>query len=173
MNDASKKVVGQLTAELFAFLDDSVLSTQHMLDQLNELRAAVIRRDQNMLQQMSDQMQEMTVLRDGMQRRQQQLCRAFAGPLNCPPEKINLSYLALFLESSKADELKTKQRLLQELVGRLSVQRRATELLLRECERLNRIILDGMIGRANQTCTYGSAGRVQRQLHCAILNTRI
>jgi hypothetical protein len=173
MNDASQRVVGQLTAELFAFLDDSILSMQRMLGKLNELREAVIRRDQNTLQQMSDQMPEMTVLQDGMQRRQRQLCHAFAGPLNCPAEKITMSYLALFLESSKADELKTKQRLLQELVGRLSRERRATELLLRECERLNRMILDGIIGKANQTCTYGSAGRVQRQLHCAILNTRI
>lgn len=173
MNDVSKRVVGQLTAELFAFLDDSVLSMQQMLDKLNELRAAVIRRDQNALQRMSDQTPEMAVLRDDMQRRQQQLCRAFAEPLNCPTEKINLSYLTLFLESSKANELKTKQRLLQELVSRLSRERRATEMLLRECEKMNRMMLDGMIGGANQTCTYGTAGRVQRQLHCAILNTRI
>jgi hypothetical protein len=173
MNHTSQKILNELTAELFAFLDDSAVSMQHMLDKLNELRAAVVRRDQNTLQEMFDQMSEMTALRDGMQRRQQQLCQAFAVPLNCPAEKINLSYLALFLESSKADELKTKQRMLQELVGRLSRERRATELLLRECERLNRIILDGMIGRANQTYTYGSAGRVQRQLHCSILSTRI
>jgi hypothetical protein len=173
MNYASQNILNELTIELFAFLDDSVLSMQQMLDKLNELRAAVVRRDQDTLQQMSDQMPEMTVLRDDMQRRQRQLCQAFAGPLNCLPEKINVSYLVLFLEASKAGELKTKQHRLQELVGRLSRERRATEMLLRECERLNRMMLDGIVGKSNQTCTYGSGGRVQRQLHCAIVNTRI
>jgi hypothetical protein len=173
MNHASQKAVNELTSELFAFLDDSVLSMQHMLGKLNELRAAVIRRDQDTLQQMSDQMPEMAALQDGMQRRQRQICQAFAGPLNCPADKINLSYLASFLEPPKAGELKTKQRLLKDLISRLSRERLATQLLLRECERLNRMILDGMIGKANQTCTYGSAGRVQRQLHCNILSTRI
>jgi hypothetical protein len=173
MNHVSQTILNELTIELFSFLDDSVLSVRQMLDKLNELRAAVVRRDQDTLQQMSDQMPEMTILQDGMQRRQRQICQAFAGPLNCPPEKINVSYLSLFLESSKAGELKTKQRLLQELVGRLSRERLATQLLLRECERLNRMILDGFVGKSNQTCTYGSGGRVQRQMHCAIVSTRI
>jgi hypothetical protein len=173
MNYASQNILNELTTELFIFLDDSVLSMQQMLDKLNELRAAVVRRDQDTLQQMSDQMPEMTALKDDMQRRQRQICQAFAGPLNCPPEKINVSYLALFLESSKAAELKIKQRRLQELVGRLSREHTVTQLLLRECERLNRKILDGFVGKSNQTCTYGSGGRVQRQMHCAIVNTRI
>jgi hypothetical protein len=173
MNNASQKILTELTDQLFAFLDDSLASLQDMLGKLNELRTAVIRRDQNSLQEMSDRMPEMTTLQNDMQRRQRQICQAFAGPLNCPVEKINISYLTLFLEGPKADELKSKQRLLQDLVGRLSSERRATELLLRECEKLNRIILDGIIGRANQSCTYGSAGRLQRQLHCAILSTRI
>jgi hypothetical protein len=173
MNYASQKLVNELTAELFVFLDDCLLSMQKMLGNLNELRAAVVRRDQKTLGQMSDDMPELTALRDSMQQRQRQICQAFAGPLNCPADKINMSYLALFLEPQKAKELKTRQRLLQELVGRLSKEHGATQMLLRECERLNRAILDGIVGKANQTCTYGSAGRVQRQLHCSILSTRI
>jgi hypothetical protein len=108
-----------------------------------------------------------------MQQRQQQICQAFAGPLNYPAQKINISYLASFLEPVKAKELKQKQHLLQDLIGRLSREHLATEMLLRECERLNRMVLDGMIGKANQTCTYGSQGRIQRQLHCAIVSTRM
>jgi hypothetical protein len=173
MNQASQKLVDELTEELFVFLDDSVLSMQHMLGKLTELRAAVIRRDENSLRRMFDEMPELTAWRDGIQQRQRQLCAAFAVPLNCQAEKINISYLTLFLDPLKGEELKIKQHLLGELVSRLSREQKATELLLHECERLNRMILDGFVGKANQTFTYGSAGRIRREMHCAIMNTRI
>jgi hypothetical protein len=173
MNQTSQKLFDELTKELFVFLEDSVLAMQSMLGKLTELRAAVIRRDEKTLQQMSDEMSELTSWRDGMQQRQRQICKAFAIPLNCQAEKINISYLALFLESPKREELKIKQHLLGELVSRLLREHRATELLLQECERLNRMVLDGIVGKANQTFTYGSAGRVRREMYCTIMSTRI
>lgn len=173
MNPVSKKLFDGLTEELFEFLDDSISVMQEMLGKLTDLRAAVIRRDENALRQMSEQMPELTARRDAMQQRQHQICQAFAIPLNCEAEKINISYLALLMEPSKASELKVRQRLLAELVGRLSREHRGTQLLLQECERLNRMMLDGIIGRTNQTYTYGIAGRVQREMHCNIMSTQI
>ena len=183
MNQASQIIFDQLTEEqqlrfsiienLFVFLDDSISSTRQMLEKLTELRAAVIRRDEKSLQQISEQMPELSSGRDSMQQYQRQICDSFAGVLNCPPEKVTLSYISEFLKSAKKIEMKTKQQLLRELISRLSGERLGTELLLRECERLNRMVLDGIIGRANQTCTYGSAGRIQRDMHCAIVSTRM
>lgn len=173
MNYSSQNRFDQLVEELFIFLDDSILAARQMLEKLTELRAAVIRRDEKSLQLIAEQMPEMTSLRDDMQRRQRQICDSFAGPLNCQPEKINVSFLSRFLEPAKQNDLKTKQHLLAELISRLSRERLGTELLLRECERLNRMVLNGIVGRANQICTYGSAGRVHRDMHCGIMSTRI
>jgi hypothetical protein len=173
MNKSLQNGWNELTEELFAFLDDSVVSMQDMLQKLNALRSAVIRRDQPTLEQMLDGMPEMSVLRNAMQQRQQQICQTFAVSLHCPPEKVNLSYIASFLEPAMALELKQKQRLMQDLIARLVREHHSTEMLLRECERLNRMVLDGMIGKANQTCTYGSQGRIQRQLHCSLVSTRM
>jgi hypothetical protein len=173
MNQTSQNLFDRLTEELFAFLDDSILSTRQMLEKLTELRAAVIRRDEKSLQWMAEQMPQLTTHRDSMQQRQRQISESFAGPVNCEPGKISLSYLARFLEIPMRNELKTKQKLLAELIGQLSREHLGTELLLRECERLNRMVLDSLVGRGNQTCIYGSAGRIQRDMHCAIMSTRM
>ncbi len=173
MNNISQKSLNELSEELFNFLDDSILSIRRMLEQLTELRAAVIRRDEKTLRLMSEEMPELASQRVGMRERQQRLCEAFARLLHCRAENVNVSYLAEFLEPEKGRELKVKQRALQDLAARLSAEHKATEQLLRECERLNRMMLNGIVGSANHTLTYGRAGQVRRELYRAMMSTRI
>jgi len=59
MNKEMQKPSDELTEELFTFLDDSTLFVQQVLEQLTLLRAAVIRRDENTLQQMLKSMAAM------------------------------------------------------------------------------------------------------------------
>jgi predicted RNase H-like nuclease (RuvC/YqgF family) len=173
MNDVSRKSFDELTETLFDFLNDGILSVRGMLEQLTELRAAVIRRDEKTLAQMSEKMSELAAQRTEMQRCQRQLCEAFARLLNCRAEDVNVSYLTGFLEADRKKELKNRQQTLRQLTARLSSEHRATEQLLRECERLNRMMLEGIVGVTNHTLTYGQGGQVRRELHCAVMSTRM
>jgi hypothetical protein len=173
MSDVSRKSFDALTETLFDFLNDSILSVRWMLEQLTELRAAVIRRDEKTLAQMSEKMSELAVQRVEMQQRQRQLCEAFALRLNCRAEDVNVSYLTDFLEADRKKELKNRQQTLRQLTTRLLSEHRATEQLLRECERLNRMMLEGIVGGTNHTLTYGHGGQVRRELHCAMISARM
>jgi predicted RNase H-like nuclease (RuvC/YqgF family) len=173
MNDVSQKSFDALTEKLFDFLNDSILSVRRMLEQLTELRAAVIRRDEKTLSQMSEKMSELAARRVEMQQRQLQLCSTFALLLNCRAEDVNVSYLTGFLKADRKKELKDRQQTLRQLTARLSSEHRATEQLLRECERLNRMMLEGIVGGTNHTLTYGHGGQVRRELHCAVMSARM
>jgi len=58
-------------------------------------------------------------------------------------------------------------------MNRLALEQAATEQLLRECERLNRMILEGIIGKRNQTLTYTPYGQARREVHQPILSMRM
>ena len=54
MTDTQRYNLSQMVEELMAFLDERTESVSRMLEQLNQLRAAVIRRDEQALRQMQD-----------------------------------------------------------------------------------------------------------------------
>jgi hypothetical protein len=173
MTDTQRYNLSQLAEELMVFLDERTESVRRMLEQLNQLRAAVIRRDEQTLRQMQDILPLAAAQRDQADDRQQQICHAFSGILQCRPDQVNLTRVGQYLGSEQKAALLGKQRLLRELMNRLSLEHGATEQLLRECERLNRTILEGIIGKRNQTLTYTPYGQTRREVHQPIISMRM
>jgi flagellar biosynthesis/type III secretory pathway chaperone len=173
MNNRTQKSFDELAEELFIFMDDNILSIGRMLEQLTQLRAAVIRRDEKSLTQMLGNVSGAAAQRTEMQQRQRQLCEIFATRLNCRVEDVNVSYLAGFLEEDRKKNLKTRQQTLRQLTVRLSLEHKATERLLRECMHLNRKLLECIVGRANPALTYGQGGRIQREMQYAMMSFKM
>lgn len=159
--------------ELLDFLDQSVDSVRDMLSMLNAFRAALIRRDDSALRQMQDHLPEVAAQRRQTDYRLERLMLEFADLLQCPAGEVRLTRIALALPPSQRSQVQEKQRALQTLVNRLHIEHRGTELLLRECERLNRLLLDGMIGKRNQTLTYTPHGQSRREMHRSIVSMRM
>ncbi|MEN6306224.1 MAG: hypothetical protein ABFD91_00585 [Anaerohalosphaeraceae bacterium] len=173
MTEAQQQTLNQVVNELLVFLEDRVASVGRMLDQLNQLRAAVIRRDEEQLRRMQDCLPLISAERSEMDIRQRQLCETFAGIAECRPEEVNLTRVGLFLDRERKAILVQRQQTLREMMSRLSMEHHATEQLLRECERLNRAILDGIIGKRNQTLTYTPYGQTCREIHHPIVSMRV
>ncbi|MBN2513422.1 MAG: hypothetical protein JXB18_10830 [Sedimentisphaerales bacterium] len=173
MTEIQRSNLSQSAEELMAFLDERAQSVRQMLEQLNQLRAAVIRRDEQALRQMQEILPLAAAQREQADSRQQQICHAFSRILECRPEEVNLTRVGQYLMPEQKTALLPKQRLLKELMNRLSLEHCATEQLLRECERLNRTILEGIIGKRNQTLTYTSYGQTRREVHQPIISMRM
>ncbi|MGH2271841.1 hypothetical protein ACQ9LF_08580 [Anaerohalosphaeraceae bacterium U12dextr] len=173
MTDTQQYNLTQVTEELMAFLDERAESIRRTLDQLNQLRAAVIRRDEPALRQMQDVLPLAAAQRQQADDRQRQICQAFSLILQCRPDEVNLTRVGQYLDSEHRAALRSKQRLLRDLMNRLALEQAATEQLLRECERLNRMILEGIIGKRNQTLTYTPYGQARREVHQPILSMRM
>jgi|FrelakmetLWP11LW_1041352.scaffolds.fasta_scaffold42399_2 hypothetical protein len=159
--------------ELFDFLDQSIGSVQEMLSMLNVFRAALIRRDESTMRQMQDNLPTIAAQRQQTDSHLERLTSEFAHLLQCPVDQVSLTRIALSLPLSQRLQVQEKQQMLQSLVNRLHVEHRGTELLLRECERLNRLLLDGMIGKRNQTLTYTPHGQSRREMHRSIVSMRM
>ncbi len=173
MTETQRYNLSQIAEELMTFLEERTESVRRMLEQLNQLRAAVIRRDEQALRQMQDVLPLAADQREQADNRQQQICQAFSRILQCRPEEVNLTRVGQHLMPEQKAALLGKQRLLKELMNRLSLEHCATEQLLRECERLNRTILEGIIGKRNQTLTYTPHGQSRREVHRPIISMRM
>jgi len=159
--------------ELLDFLDQSVDSVRDMLSMLNAFRAALIRRDDSALRQIQECLPAIAIQRQQTDCRLERLISEFAHLLQRPVSQVNLTRIGSFLPPSQRSQVQEKQRALQTLVNRLHIEHRGTELLLRECERLNRLLLDGMIGKRNQTLTYTPHGQSRREMHRSIVSMRM
>lgn len=158
---------------LLEFLDAGASSVCRMLEMLAQLRAALIRRDEPALRQMQESLPQILVQREEMESQLRYFCLQFSEWLRCPAEQINLTRIAAALPLPWQKQLQKKQQSLQKLVNQLNVEHRSTELLLRECDRLNRLLLAGILGNRNQTLTYTSSGLTRRELHRSIVSTRM
>ncbi len=160
-------------AELLDFLDQSINSVREMLSILNAFRAALIRRDESAMRQMQDCLLEVAAQKQQTDDLLKGVVSKFARLLQCPVGEVNLTRISLALPIPQRFLVQEKQRMLKTLVSRLHIEHRGAELLLRECERLNRLLLDGIIGKRNQTLTYTPHGQSRRELHRSIVSVRM
>lgn len=163
----------ELGDELVAFLD---LQSEHlgkMLGFLDAFRKALIRRDLPLLQEMQAQLSLEAETRMQLDQSRQNLQRKLAGLLGCPAEKVCLSLLHGFLDFSLQEKIRHRQKALTEQVRRLQDQHLATELLLRECARMNRRLLETVMGGDEKGKTYDARGRSSWSTGQGLMNVKL
>lgn len=163
----------QVLENLELFLDEQILQTERTLENLDELRAAVIRQDQGALEQLQNTIRLESRRKEQSQAQQGQLCEQLSTLLGCPAEKVTVSRTCDFLDSYESEAIQTRQRRLQALIRKLKNEHQATELMLRECARFNRLLLSSLIGERNQTRTYTVQGKEQWNVHQGLMNMKM
>jgi hypothetical protein len=163
----------QLVDALITFLDEQTLQVERTLEDLDQLRAAVIRRDQNALENLQAHIRHANSQKENAQKEQQQLQTRLSGLLACSPSDVTVSRLCEYLDSQDRQAVQVRQRRLQSLVRTLKNEHQATELMLRECARFNRLLLSCLIGEKNQTRTYSDQGKEQWSVHQGLMNIKM
>jgi hypothetical protein len=159
--------------EVHAFLDTQTAYVQQTLERLDVLRAAVIRRDENALEELSGQVQHESLRKAQYDRSMHQLRQTLSVLLDCPAEAVCLSRFCEHLPAEARQATAIRQDTLRGLVRRLNNELCATDGLLRECARFNRVLLNSLFGNNQQADTYDARGVNRWSLQGSLMNMRL
>jgi hypothetical protein len=163
MNSMSSGIE-ELIEELLALLDADVVRLETALSTLNNLRAGVIKRNEAALAQLLETIKAQQDDRDAIENKRSELQQIAAAAFGCTPEQVNLSRIMEQLPPLSRRKVAQRQQTLARLVGKLKTEYAATAVLLNECSRFNRMVLDSIVGsRCKGVATYNASGQLKRQ----------
>ena len=162
-----------LVDELLIVLDDDIAQVRLTLGRLDELRSAVIKHDEEELKCLLSQVQdEVESYRPVEAMREEKRCR-LAKVLGRDAAEFNLTVLCSLLTGEKRVAVSAKQDELRGLTEELRAEHTRTTLLLRECSRLNKMLLRGIFGRGEESVTYTARGKEKWEVQNEMVNMRL
>lgn len=157
--------------ELLKGLDADARNLQNSLSLLNELRGLVIKRDEVALRRLLKTIQTgaASTAEAGAQRESAR--RKLADSLGWQIGETTLSRLETVVSGRRRIEISEKKAQLMSLTGALRTEYSRTSLLLSECARFNRLLLENILqsGRTRGV-TYASDGSTKQQSQTAFVN---
>lgn len=165
-------ITEQVLNEVNAFLDSQTRYVEETLARLDHLRASVIRRDEGALNELFQEVEQETTLKQRHDRAISELRRKLSVWLGCPAEHVCLSRVCDRMEPQARKDVAARQAALQGLIRRLSNEHRATQALLHECARFNRLLLNSLFGNRQQTATYDARGLSRWNVQGGLMNVR-
>ena len=163
----------ELVDELVAFLDFQSEHLDKMLGFLDAFRKALIRRDLPVLQEMQSQLAQEEDMRMQLDQSRNVLQRKLAGFIGCAAEDVCLSSLQGLVDPPFEEKIRKRQQSLIRQIHHLQEQHLATELLLRECSRMNRRLLETVIGGGEKGKTYDARGRSSWNACQGLMNVKL
>jgi hypothetical protein len=165
-------VTQQVLNEVNDFLETQTVYVQETLKRLDDLRGAVVRRDEGALAALFEQVRRETERKEQSALALQMFRRKLAGLLNCSADQVCLSTVCQKLPPEDRKAVSVRQAALQGLVRRLTNEHRATESLLRECTRFNRLLLNSLCGNRQEMTTYDARGMNRWSVQGGLMNVR-
>jgi hypothetical protein len=156
---------------LLIVLDEEAQRMRANLERLNELRALVVKRDETSLKKLLNVIQsESGRFRDNELKREQ-LRAELASIFGCDLRQMTLSRLADELSGEKRDKVIETRTALQALGRKLKNEYLSTMMLLSECARFNRTLLNNILNLGQTgNVTYNSNGSTDRRGRTAFVN---
>ncbi|RPI61752.1 MAG: hypothetical protein EHM48_05140, partial [Planctomycetaceae bacterium] len=140
--------------------------------QLANLYAAILERDNAAMETILEQMehsQRHQIVLDG---RMAQVRAAVAVEMGTPADTTRLATIIDALPAEQAAMVATRRSKIIELAERLRRQHMQTAMLLRECSRVNRMMLESLMsGGGPALTTYGAAGKNEWHSREGLLDT--
>jgi hypothetical protein len=155
--------------ELLTILDRDIEHIQQSLSRLSEMRELVVKRDEVSLGRLLESVQTESDIYAANEQRRQAIRKTLADLLGI--EQITLSKLEQSLSMEKKAEVSWRKTKLRLLASQLKKEHLSAAILLTECARFNRLLLNGILGRANHdTVMYDSSGLSKRQSDTAFMS---
>ncbi|MHC5060029.1 MAG: flagellar export chaperone FlgN [Planctomycetota bacterium] len=172
MNIADDRLDG-LVDRLLTVLADEIKNIERTLERLDGLRAAVIKRDEeglnNLLEEVKDEQSDYALIEQRRDVIRNKMSEAFG----CDVGEMNLSKLCSELTGERRDLVSRSQQELKELCAKLQKEHMATDILLKECSRLNNLLLRSILGNGKETMTYNSRGNASWELQKGMVSVRL
>ena len=165
--------LGNLVEELLEVLDNDIEHVGAMLERMDQLRSAVIKRDEAFLRDLLEAIQAESQGHETIESGRDDICRRLAGIMDCGEKQVNLSRLCENLEPVLRQSVVERQNELKPLVEKLKREQVLTSMLLKECARLNSMMLRGIFTNSDSSITYNSRGDASWQAHRELVNCRL
>ena len=145
--------------ELLAALDEEIRLLDLRRSQLEALSVAIVARDDARMEALLQQTQATAQMQADVDERLERTRRALAVGLGCPPDEMKLQRLTEMLHGRERAELESRRRRIVELAQRLRQQHLQTSVLLSECARINRLLLEALFPQSKGVDTYSNGGQ--------------
>ena len=165
----------QKTEDLVGILELDIECIERTIQNLNNLRGLVIKRDEKELGRLLETIQSESQVYSHNERQRNLLRKEMAEIIGCPEESMNLSVLKKHLSQPELIEQVVERQLkLRNLVMRMKKEYVSTVALLSDCARINSALLKCIFGRGrdNLVC-YNSAGEISKQNDAAFMSMRM
>jgi flagellar biosynthesis/type III secretory pathway chaperone len=158
-------------------LDVLERDTQHIertLSFLNELRGLVIKRDEQNLGRLLEEIRTETQEYSANEHRRRMAREQLAGLFGCKTGELTLSVLRTRIDEPEKSAIAESQKKLRALTERLQREYISTAALLSDCARINSRLLKIVFeqSRAGPVC-YNSQGTTARGADAAFMNMRL
>ena len=171
MKTESELTIEMCVDQLLAVLDRDIENLQETLSRLNELRRRVVKQDLDALRQLLESIRTDSKIHQDNEHLRQLLRKKLAAALSCAFEDITLTYLGTRLTAVQNNEITKRKTKLQALAGLLKKEYAATQMLLADCGRFNRLLLKTIFETGqSKTITYKPTGTAERQTNTLFMN---
>lgn len=157
---------------LIQTLDRDIVQIQRSLTLLESLRALVIKRDEAGLSALLSEVRQQNRSTGQSDTQRQRLREHLGTLLGYPSGALTLSQLLGHLSGTLHAEVSQKRAELQQLLEQLQRQWELTSLLLKDCARLNRRLLNTLFAQTGSG-TYGPGGMQQSLTQAPLVNLSI
>ena len=138
---------------------------------LMQLRERVVLRDESALEGLLKEIQSRGGLMPELERRRQQIRLELASVLAIPFEQLTLTKLESLLKGELQNQVSRMKVQLKSQTETLQVQHRGTVMLLADCARFNRLLLNSIFDTSEQTMTtYTPRGHAQHKRSSDLVN---
>jgi hypothetical protein len=160
--------------DLLGVLERDMEHVERTALHLNELRGFVIKRDEQSLGRLLEDIRTEAQEYSANEQRRCLIRGEMAGLLGFKPEKLTLSVLKTHITGPAKTAIAESQQKLKALVERLRREYVSTVALLSDCARINSLLLKIVFERSRTGLVcYDSAGLTRRQGDAAFMNMRL
>lgn len=165
--------IEQMINQLIHVLDKDIQNIKDNLLRLNDLRIMVIRRDDDALAKLLEHIRIESQDYKSHDAKRQSIRMELAKCMGCDFKDMTLSKLQTILPKEKTTQLSQRKTELTSLVNKLKKEHVRTTLLLSDCARFNRTLLENVFGmEKNGSITYNANGSAKKSNAAALVNLR-
>ncbi len=156
---------------LVATLNEHIGYLQGALQRLDRLRGLLVKRDDAGLEKLLADLTSEAEAYSVSERERESLRKEIADRLQCDSKKVTLTLLTQSVPLAQQNDVIECQTKLKSLIGQFKREYTLTSLLIADCTRFNRTLINAFLGQNGRgnTC-YGAAGTMAHPADAALMS---
>ncbi len=158
--------------DFLQLLDDDILNMELSLIRLDELRSAVIKREDGSLQNLVETIRIQNEDHEKVNCRREKVIHQIAEYFDIEAKNVNVTFLLKRIAGSNREVLLHKQQTLEKMVEKIRAEYSATVMFIQEFSRINKMMLNGIFGSAGSGVVYNEKGKSRHEIERGMISGR-